>query len=212
MSYDDRHTDIMSAFFNGKLREEITNLSKEPKMVELGHGGGIGHKDGTYDQYVKQLRDQAKKGNGSIELGKAIKTEKDTLSIQDPTDKFSTDDVPKLLIMFNTILNPIQLQVIWKDSNNEKILDQYYEIPPAHGNDYDWWDSYGVWFIGPEELDEGDYKIEITSKEFGIEDKIKTSKALIEFSVESWESITANLDYSNENREYDHRFVNSVLT
>lgn len=183
MSYDDRHTDIMSAFFGGRLKDEIASLSKEPKKVELGHGTGIGHKDGTYDQYMKQLREQRTKGNGTIYLGKAIKTDKNTLSIQDPTDKFSTENVPKLLIMFNTILNPIQIQVIWKDSNDDKILDQYYDIPPAHGNDYDWWDSYGVYFIGPEELEEGDYKIEITSKEFGIEDKTKTLSTSVEFSV-----------------------------
>lgn len=47
----------------------------------------------------------------------------------------------------------------------------------------DWWDSYSVYFIGPEELEEGDYNIEITSKEFDIEDKIKTLRALVEFSV-----------------------------
>ncbi len=97
----------MITFFSGKLNDEIANLSKG-KMVELGHGVCIGHKDGIYDQYVKQLREQRTKGNGAIYLGKAIKIDKNTLSIQDPTDKFSTKDVPKLLIMFNTILNPIQ--------------------------------------------------------------------------------------------------------
>lgn len=184
MSYGYRNTDIMSAFFSGRLKDEITSLSKEHKMVELGHGTGIGHKDGTYDQYVKQLREQRLKGNGTIYLGKAIKTDEGTLSIQDPTDKFSTDDVPKLLIMFTTILNPIQIQVVWKYPNGDTILDQYYEIPSAHGNNYDWWDSYGTWFIGPEDIPYGDYEIEITSKEFGTGDKIKLLSTLLEFSVE----------------------------
>ena len=183
MSYGDRNVDIMSAFFSGKLKDEIIRLSGEPKRVELGHGTGIGHKDGSYDQYAVQLREQTTKGNGSIYLGKGINTEK-TLSIQDPTDKFSEGEIPKLLIMFNIILNPIQLRVIWKDSSGDQILDQHYEIPPAHGMSYDWWDSYGVYFIGPEDLDYGDYIIEITSKEYGIEDKIKALSTSIEFSVE----------------------------
>lgn len=183
MSYDDRSRDIMSAFFSGKLKDEIASVSKPSKMVELGHGAGVGHKDGTYSQYIKQLETQRIKGNGIIYLGKAISTEKNTLSIQDPTDKFVTEDVPKLLIMFNTILNPIQIKVIWKDPNGEQILDQYYEIPSAHSMSYDWWDSYGVYFIGPDDLDYGDYKIDITSKEFGIEDKTKVLSTSIEFSV-----------------------------
>lgn len=183
MNYNNRNIDTMSAFFSGKHRDDITSSSKEPKMVELGHGTGIGHKDGTYGQYVKQLIEQRIKGNGTIYLGKAIKTDRSILSIQDPTDKFSAEDVPKLLIMFNTILNPIQIQVVWKNSNDDEILDQYYEIPPAHGNNYDWWDLYSVYFVGPENLEYGDYKIEITSKEYGIDDKIKILSAFVEFSV-----------------------------
>jgi len=183
MSYDNRNKDVMSAFFSGKLKNEIASTFKEPKMVELGHGAGIGHKDGTYGQYVKQLNEQIIKGNGTIYLGKTIKTEKNTLSIQDPTDKFSTGDIPKLLIMFNAILNPIRIQVIWKDSNDTKILDQYYEIPSARSNDYDWWDSYSAYFVGPENLEYGHYKVGITSKEFGMEDNTKVLSTSIEFSV-----------------------------
>lgn len=181
MSYNNRYTDTMNAFFTGKLKDIST--SKEPDIVELGHGIGIGHKYGTYDQYTKQLIEQNTKGNGIIYLGKAIKTDKKTLSIQDPTDRFSTEDVPKLLIMFNTILNDIRIHTIWKDSNGNEILDQYYEIPSAYSNNYDWWDLYGIYFIGPENLEEGDYNIEITSKEFGIEDKAKVLSTSVEFSV-----------------------------
>lgn len=183
MSYDDRYVDIMSAFFGGKLNEDIANLYKEPHKVELGHGSGIGHKDGTYSQYIKQLETQIIKGNGIIYLGKAINTDKNILSIQDPTDKFTINDIPKLLIMFNTILNPIKIQVVWKDQNGDQILDQYYEIPSAHSMEFDWWNSYGVYFIGPEDLEEGDYTIDIMSKEFGIEDKTKVLLTSIEFSV-----------------------------
>lgn len=177
MSYDDRYSDTMKAFFSGKLNNEIA--AKGPKMVELGHGVGIGHKDGTYSQYVKSLSGK----NGTIYLGKGIKTDKDTLSIQDSTEEFTVGDVPKILVMFNTILNPIKIKVVWKDSDGNIILDQYYDMPSAYSMKYDWWDSYGVYFIGPEDLEEGNYNIEIISKELGIEDKIKTLRTSIEFSV-----------------------------
>ncbi len=192
MSYDDsdimRSTDTMGAFFSGKLKNEITNLKKEPQMVELGHGTGIGHKDGTYSEYVKNLREQASKGNGVIYIGKSINTEK-TLSIpeNDQTDTFALGDLPKLLIMFYNVINPVQIKVTWKDSNNESILEQFYEVPSAYGMSYDWWDSYGTYFIGPDDLETGEYKIEITSKEFGIEDKTKVLKTSIKFSVEDSE-------------------------
>lgn len=180
MSYD-RHTDTMSAFFSGKFKDDI---AKGTKKVELGHGAGIGYRDGTYDQYVKQLREHRTEGNGAIYLGKGINTDDDTtLSIQYPTEKFSTEDVPKLLIMFNTIINPIQIRALWKSSDDDIILDQYCEIPSAHSMNYDWWSSYGVYFIGSEDLEEGDYKIDITSKEFGLGDKIKVLSTSIEFSV-----------------------------
>jgi hypothetical protein len=182
MSYD-RYTDIMSAFFSGKLKDEIVSANKGTKKVELGHGTGIGYKDGTYDVYAKKLSENKIKGNGTIYIGKDINTDGDTLSIQCPTEKFSTEDVPKLLIMFNTILNPIQIRVVWKNSDDEIISDQYYEIPSAHSMNYDWWESYGVYFIGPEDLEEGYYNINIMSKELGLGDKIKTLSAYVELSV-----------------------------
>ncbi len=185
MSYDDRYSDTMKAFFSGKLENDIATKSK---MVELGHGIGIGHKDGTYSQYIKALSKRMATDNGTIYLGKAIKEEqlspdKNIFSIQDPTDKFTVEDVPKLLIMFNTVLNNIRIKVAWKDSDGNTILDQYYDIPSAYSMDHDWWDSYQTYFIGPENLGEGDYSIEIMSKEFGIDDKTKILKASIGFSV-----------------------------
>lgn len=182
MSYD-RYTDIMSAFFSGKLKDEIADSNKETKKVELGHGLGIGYRDGTYDQYVKKLSENRIKGNGAIYLGKDINTNGNTLSIRNPTEEFLTEDIPKLLIMFNTILNPTRIKVVWKNSDDDIILDQYYEIPSAHSMNYDWWSSYGVYFIGPEDLEEGNYNIDIISKEFGIEDKVKTLSTSVEFSV-----------------------------
>jgi len=187
MSYDDRYGDTMRSFFSGKFNSEI---AKGHNTVELGHGIGIGHKDGAYSQYVKALSERTTKGNGAVYLGKAIKeeqfglsTDKNIFSIQDPTDEFTVGDVPKLLIMFNTVLNTIRLKVAWKDSDDDIILDQYYDIPTAYSMKYDWWDSYSVYFIGPEDLDEGNYNIEITSKEFGVEDKTKVLSTLVEFSV-----------------------------
>ena len=87
----------------------------------------------------------------------------------------------------------MSLKVIWKDSNDDTILEQYYNIPAAHSMNYDWWGSYGILFIGPEDLDEGNYMVEIISeeiisREYTISDKkdnIKTFSASLEFSVEN---------------------------
>lgn len=179
MNYENRETDTMSAFFRGKLT--TNTIKSQPKMVELGHGKGVGHTDGSYDQYIKQLYEKSSKGNGLIYIGKTIDKEK--MSIPDLNDKFKPAEIPKLLIMYYNILNRTHIKVEWKDMDNETILNQYYEIPSAHSMNYDWWDSYGVYFIGPEDLEEGNYKVDITSTELGAGDNRKVLKALINFSV-----------------------------
>lgn len=179
--------DDMKLFFAGKVKIEAA----ESKLVELGYGKGIGHKYGSYSQYVKKLSEQVIKGNGIISIGKSV-IEKDIFSIPDPTDKFVVGDIPKLLIMYGNIINDISLKVMWKDSNNDTILEQYAEAPSAHSMGYYWWDSYGIYFIGPENLEEGDYKVEIISEEIisrehtvgEKKDNIKTFTASLEFSVE----------------------------
>lgn len=196
MTYDYKNANVMEALFSNKL--DLSDISSKYKMVELGHGVGIGHIDGSYSQYIKALSEHAGKGNGIVYIGKSIEIDKDVLSdksekhknnknklfIQDPTDKFSPGDIPKILIMFYNILNQTNIKVLWKDSNNDIILEQYYEIPSAHSLNYDWWDQYTLYFIGPENLEEGNYKIDITSTTLGVEDKIITLTTSLEFFVE----------------------------
>ena len=187
MTYE-KTTNTMKAFFEGRVRNNIP----ESKLVELGHGKGIGHIHGSYNQYIKELSEQRIKGNGAISIGKSV-IEKDVFSIPDPTDKFSVGDIPHILIMYDNIINDISLKVVWKDSNDDTILEQYYNLPSAHSMNYDWWKSYGILFIGPEDLDEGNYMVEITSEEIisrehtigDKKDNIKTFAVSLEFSVEN---------------------------
>lgn len=189
MTYQEDNN-IMKAFFGGKI--SINDLSRSTaKRVELGHGKGIGHKYGSYSRYIEKLSEQVTKGNGIISIGKSV-IEKDIFSMPNPTDKFAIGDVPHLLIMYNNIIDDILLKVTWKDSDADSILEQYYEIPRAYSMGNDWWDSYGIYFIGPEDLEEGDYSVEVTSQEMITreptigekEDNIKTLTASLEFSVE----------------------------
>lgn len=178
--------DIMKAFFEGRVKNEV----KQPKLVELGYGKGIGHSKGTYSQYVKGLGRQMAKGNGIISIGKSV-VEKDIFSIPNPTDKFIAGDTPHLLVSYDNIIDSILLKATWKDSDGDMILEQYYEIPRAYSVGSDWWDSYGVLFVGPKDLEEGDYSIEIISRETiskeqtvgDKEDNIKTLRVSLEFSV-----------------------------
>lgn len=185
---------IMKAFFKGKI--SINDLSRPTlKRVEIGHGKGIGYKYGTYSQYIEKLSEQVTKGNGIIYIGKSVTEsikEKGTFSISNHTDKFTIGDVPHLLINYNNVIDDIFLKVIWKDSDDVSILEQYYEIPRAHSMGNSWWDYYGIYFIGPEDLEEGNYKVEIISEEMiskeqtigEKKDNIKTLRAILEFSME----------------------------
>lgn len=189
MVYQDDNN-IMKAFFKGKI--SINDLSRPTlKKVEIGYGKGIGNKYGTYNRYIEKLSEQITKGNGTIYIGKSI-IDKDTFSISNPTDKFTIGDVPHLLINYNNVIDDIFLKVIWKDSDDTSILEQYYEIPRAYSMGNSWWDYYGIYFIGPEDLEEGNYKVEITSEEMiskeqtigEKKDNIKTLRAILEFSME----------------------------
>ncbi len=185
MRYDNTDSSIMERLFSGKI--DLSETNSAPKMIELGHGVGIGHKDGSFAEYTHILYERKNKGNGEIYLGKTINIDKDNknlISMKDSTDKFSQGDLPKVLIMLYNILNETHLKILWKDSANDKILDQYYEIPSAYSMGFDWWDQYGVYFIGPEKLEEGNYKIEITSTSLGAENRVSTQKAMLNFSVE----------------------------
>lgn len=184
---EDYNINVMEAFFKGKLDNKILH---KPKIIEIGYGKGIGYMHGTYSQYINRLSKQTAKGNGFIYIGKSINAEKepispdkDIFSIPETTDTFFIGDIPKILIMFYDMLNDTIIKLTWKDSNNDIILEQYYEIPSAHSMGYDWWNSYGVYFVGPEKLDEGNYKIEITSTSFGVEDKKKILNRSLKFTV-----------------------------
>lgn len=180
-------TEVMKSFFSGRIKYE----APKPKLVELGDGKGIGHTRGSYSQYVEALREQAIKGNGIIYIGKSVITDKEVFSIPNPTDKFSVGDVPHILITYGNIINGIQLKVVWKDSNDETIVEQYYNIPDPYSVGSDWWDQYSVYFMGPEDLEEGDYRVDIISEEIisrehtigEKKDNIKTLSASLEFSV-----------------------------
>lgn len=176
------NTDIMSAFFKGKI--SIDDISgPKSKMVELGKGNGIGHIHGSYSQYIKILRERVPKENGIISIGKSVIEKDNIFSMPDITDKFTVGDVPHILIMHYNIINPITVKVLWKNSEDEIISDQYYEICGAHSLNYDWWEQYGTYFIGPENLEEGNYNVEIISTEVGREDIIKNLVASLDFTV-----------------------------
>lgn len=187
MSYgENEDNNIMRAFFSGKIK--VGKMSPQYERVELGHGSGVGHANGSYSQYIKQLAERDKEGNGIIYLGKAINTDKDVMSIVSATEKFDTGDVPKLLIMFYNILNETTLKVEWKNADDEVILGQYYQIPSASNVNYNWWDTYSAYFIGPEDLEEGDYKVEITSREIVRSRQSEELSSIIEFSVKDKDS------------------------
>jgi hypothetical protein len=182
MSYGDNESkDIMKAFFSGKIR--IDETSSKYKNVELGHGIGIGHTHGSYSQYIKQLSERSKEGNGIIYLGKDITTDNDVMSIVDATEKFDTGDTPKLLITFYNVLNGMTVKAIWKDDSNNTILEQYYQIPLPYSMNYSWWDTYSTYFIGPDNLEEGDYKVEISSIKNVKNGQLDELSCTIEFSV-----------------------------
>lgn len=168
----------MKSFFRGDIK--MADLGS--RLVEIGHGTGVGHVDGSYSKYM-QLSRQSKVGNGIIYLGKAINEDKGSMSIMDATEKFGIGNVPKLLVMFHNILNGIILKVEWQNMDDNIILEQYYQIPSPHSMRYDWWDTYSTYFIGPEDLEEGDYKVKITSNENTKGKQMKGLSTIIGFSV-----------------------------
>ena len=184
MSYrDGEDNNIMKAFFRGDIKME--GLGSKSRLVEIGHGMGIGHVDGSYSKYVRQLSEHSKEGNGIIYLGKAVSEDKGKMSIIDATEKFALGEIPKLLVMFHNIINGTMLKVEWKNMDNDVILEQYYQIPSPHSMQYNWWDTYSTYFIGPENLEEGDYNVKITSNEDTRSKQIRGLSTTIEFSVES---------------------------
>lgn len=184
MIYDKYETsDTMSAFFKGKVN--INDLNNRPKSrtVELGYGKGIGHIHGSYSEYIKKLREQTPKGNGIISIGKSVTDKNNIFSMPNITDKFAVGDVPHILIMYYNIINPMAINVSWKNSEDGTISEQYHNIPASHSLNYDWWEQYGVYFIGPEDLEEGDYEVNVTSTEFDRGNNVKNLSTSLDFKV-----------------------------
>ena len=106
MAYKETNN-TMKAFFEGKVRNEIT----ESKLVELGHGKGVGHSYGSQSQYIKELSEQRTKGNGTISIGKYV-TEKDIGSLVgiDEMSQYwtiTTDEYKKVKTVIFEVLNEI---------------------------------------------------------------------------------------------------------
>jgi hypothetical protein len=181
MNREGEDNNIMKSFFRGKLKK--ADLDSKSRLVEIGHGVGIGHIGGSYSTYIRQLSKQSKDGNGTIYLGKEVNEDKGTMSIIDATKKFDIGNVPKLLVMFHNVVNGIMLKVEWKNMENDTILEQYYQIPQPHSMNYDWWDMYSTYFIGPEDLEEGNYNVKIASKESSKSKKTGELSSIIEFSM-----------------------------
>jgi len=75
------------------------------------------------------------------------------------------------------------VKAIWKDDSNNTILEQYYQIPLPYSMNYSWWDTYSTYFIGPDNLEEGDYKVEISSIKNVKNGQLDELSCTIEFSV-----------------------------
>lgn len=177
---DGEDNNIMRSFFRGKIKMDTDSKSR---LVEIGHGIGTGHIGGSYSTYIRQLSKQSKDGNGTIYLGKDINENTGTMSIIGATNKFDIGNIPKLLVMFHSIINAISLKVEWKNMDNDTILEQYYNIPQAHSMQYDWWDTYSAYFIGPEDLEEGEYSVKITSNENAKSKQTRELTTTVEFSI-----------------------------
>ena len=180
MSYN-KDNDTMKAFFRGEIKS--SSQGSTSRLVEIGHGMGIGHSSGSYSKYIAQLSERKKEENGSIYIGKAINEDKGTMSIVDPTETFNIGDVPKLLTTFYNVIHSMTIKIEWKNMEDNTILEQYYQIPSPHSMNYDWWNTYSSYFIGPEDLEEGDYNVKITSNDNKRGRSLKELSATIEFLV-----------------------------
>lgn len=165
---------VMDAILKGRINLSEEIKKSEPKKVELGYGKGIGHTSGTYEDYIKQLEDANKsQDNGAVFIGKNVTETDNKYSVINFTDEFTIGDLPHVLVTYKNIINGMTLKAEWLDDNNDVILEQFYEIPPPHSLQYAWWDLYGIFFMGPEKLEEGKYSVKLSSREFGVKGNIK---------------------------------------
>lgn len=147
---------IMNDIFSGRIKVN----KQEHILMEQGYGTGIGGIGGSYESYIKQLRGKTNIKNGVIYLGKNIDTSTDTPSIIDPTIEFKIGDIPKVLLVFHSLIDQLAVRATWKEKDSEYvILESYYVIPSPYSMKHDWWNLYSVYFIAPENLGEGEYQI-----------------------------------------------------
>lgn len=184
-------TDVMKAMFSGKLKDMY---SPKYKIVELGQGFGIGQY-GLYDKYIKKLSKQQSKG--TINIGKSIELKNNVPYLTDITDKLYLGDIPKILITLHNIINDVSIDTIWKTSNDSIILEQHYDIPSPYSMQYDWWDIYTVYFIGPENLKVGTYKVLILLDELSLEN-VKKSTGELTFEMLHSHKLSSNQPSSDQ--------------
>lgn len=178
MIRDETGDEVMSRFFRGKLK-----INTDYMIGEYGHGMGIGNKYDSYEIYKKKLSEKVNQENGKTYIGKDINMGPNSLSIVDPATEFAIGETPKVLIMFYNILYGISIRSLWKDDRENIVLGQLYDIPSPYSMQYSWWDIYGAYFIGPEDLEEGNYKVQLVSYENGIKNIRRIMSSNIEFSV-----------------------------
>lgn len=165
--------DTMKEFFSKNITVSDDNYNKP--VLDYGQGFAIGT-FGNFELYSRSL-----KVNGQhrlVYMGKNM--DMDTLIMADNTTEFTIGDVPKILIKFTNLASQMEVKAIWQNGEDETILESYYSIPSPYTKRYDWWNIFLVTFKGPENLDEGNYKVLLLS-----EDKINDIKltATIEFTV-----------------------------
>lgn len=176
MSYGNEENNVMSQMFSGRLKIYKRDLD----LAERGYGKGVGHLYGSYALYVKQLRDNANIRNGAVSIGRDINLNTATPTMTDPTVEFAIGEIPKILIEFHGLINELFVNATWKYIGSEDIiLKSSYRIPSPYGENYDWWDLYSVYFVGPENLGEGEYNVILEAED------IKKNKLIstVEFSV-----------------------------
>lgn len=173
---DDDAKDVMKEFFS---RNIIQEESTKP-IIDYGQGFAIGT-FGTYELYTRSLSANGK--HRLVYMGKDINFE--NLSMTDNTTEFVVGDVPKILIKFTNLASSMGIRALWQDDAENTILESYYGIPAPYTKRYDWWTTFLVAFKGPENLEEGYYKVILLA-----DDEISDTSlnATIEFTVSEYQT------------------------
>lgn len=170
------YEDTMKEVFTNHARAEKQELG----LVEQGYGVGIGRVGGSYDLYVRELRKNVNTGNGIVYIGKDINASTDTPSIVNSTTEFTVGDIPKVLITFHSLINELRIKATWKEKGSDNIiLESFYKIPSPYDKHYHWWNLYSVYFIGPEDLEQGEYQVVLETTDI----KRRGMSSTVEFTM-----------------------------